>query len=80
MHIYIIFIFYSIVICHRILNIVSSAIRWDLVVYHSLYKSLPLLIPNSHFFPPPNLDNHKSVLYVLFFKESISYFFKSLDF
>ena len=66
-HIYIfLFVFFSIMVYHRILSTVPCAIQQDLVVYPS-YTSLHLLIPNSQSIPPPlplPLGNHKSALYV----------------
>ena len=63
------FIFFSIMVYPRILNIAPCAIQEDLVVYPiSIYKSLPLLIPNSWSIPsPPSIPpgTHKSVFYYL---------------
>ena len=73
-HIYTVFfkIFFSIMVYHRILNIVPCAIQQDLVVYpFYIYKltsadsNLPL-----HSSPNPRpLDNHQSVVYV---RDSVS--------
>ena len=50
------FIFFSIMIYHRTLPLAPCAIKYDFIVYLSyIYTILPLLIPNSHFFP---LDNY----------------------
>ena len=47
----------SIVVSHRILNIVPRVVQEDLVVYPRVYTSLYLLTPNSQSFllhsPPP---------------------------
>ena len=45
------FTFFYILVYHGILNIVSCA--RTLLFIRPLYNSLPLLIPNSHSFPPP---------------------------
>ena len=45
------FIFFSIMVYHRILNIVRT-----LLFIHSTYNSLHLLIPNSQSIPPPPLS------------------------
>ena len=46
------FIFFSIVVYHRILNTFTCAIHQDLVAYSSIYNNLHLLILNSQSFPP----------------------------
>jgi len=65
---YTLFLYFSIMVYHRILNIVICAIQWTLVFIHPIYNSLA-----SHFIPPPTLlpplGNHKSLLYVC---ESVS--------
>ena len=46
--------------------IIGHPVLYDRTLLFVHPKSLHLLIPNSHFFPPPPflpLDNHKSVLY-----------------
>ena len=62
------FIFFSIMVYHRILPIVPCASCSTLLFAHPMYNSLHLLIPNSQSLPPPALSplatNHKSVLYV----------------
>ena len=75
-----IFIFFSIIVCHRILYVVPCAIRQDLAAY-PFNMSLHLLTPNSQcihpslFFP---LANRKSVLHVydsvLQISSPVSYF------
>ena len=67
------FIFYSIMVYHRVLTLVPCAIyaRTSLFIC-SVYNSLYLLIPSSQSFPPqPFLpfDNHESVIY---YCESVS--------
>ena len=61
---HILFVFFSTMIYHRMLNIVLCSIQYDLVVYSSsVYSSLHLLIRNSQAIPlPPSfpLTNHKS--------------------
>ena len=48
------FIFFSTMVYHRILNIDTCAIyNRTLVLIHSVYNSLQLLIPNSQSFPSP---------------------------
>ena len=47
------FIFFSITVYPRMLNIVLCAIQQDLVAYPSCYTGLHLLITNSQSFPPP---------------------------
>ena len=62
------FIFFSIIVYHRILNIVPCAACRILLFLHPMYNSLHLLIPNSQSNPPPALSplatNPKSVPYV----------------
>ena len=66
------FIFFSIMVYHRILNMAPCA-RGTLLSSHSLYNSLHLLILNSQStLPPPSphlLGNYSPVLYVC---ESVS--------
>ena len=61
-------IFFSIMVYHRISNIVPCAIySRTLLFIHSICNSLRLLTPNSQSVPPRPplpLGNHKSVLYV----------------
>ena len=45
-------IFFSITVCHRILNTGPCAGQQDLVFYHPIYNSLHLLIPTSQSFSP----------------------------
>ena len=47
------FIFFSIVVCHKILTTVPCAYNWILLFIHPIYDSVNLLIPNSQSFPPP---------------------------
>ena len=67
-HTHILFVFFSTMTYHRILNIVLCSIQCDLVVYpSSVYSRLHLLIPSSQSVPlPPSfpLTNHKSFLHV----------------
>ena len=70
-------IFFSFMVYHKILNIFPCAIQQDLVVIHSTYNSMYLLISNSQSIPPPShlpLDNHKSVLQVCVSVSQISSF------
>ena len=64
MHIYIyiyiythiLFVFFSIMVYHRILNIVLCAVQWDLLVYpFYIYKNLHLLTPTSYPIPSSSL-------------------------
>ena len=59
------FTFVSIMVYHKILNIVPCAIEWDLVhpfyIYQFASANPKVLI---HPFPPPPLGNHQSPLYV----------------
>ena len=61
------FVFFSIMVYHRILNIVPCAIQSDTVVYPSyIHNSLHLLVPNAQSFPPLHtlpLGNHKGEYY-----------------
>ena len=51
---------YSIVVCHRILNIVPCCVQWDLAVYPPYIVAIySLLIPDSQSIPPQS-GNHKS--------------------
>ena len=44
---------YSIVVCHRILNIVPCCVQWDLAVYPPYIVAISsLLIPDSQSIPP----------------------------
>ena len=43
---------FSIMVYHKILNIVSCAVQKDFVVYPLYFNSLDLLTPNSHSIPP----------------------------
>ena len=67
-YIYMFFILFSIMVYHKIVNIVPSTLPYNLVVYPSyLDKSLHLLTPTFHPIPLPtpfHLGNHKSVLYI----------------
>ena len=61
------FIFFSIMVYHRILNIVPCVYSRALLFIHFLFNSLHLLTSNSQSIPlPPPLafGNHKSVLCV----------------
>ena len=61
-HIYIVFfIFFSIMVYHRMLNIVPCAYTRILFI-HSIYTRLHLPIPNSQSHPLP-FGKHQSVLY-----------------
>lgn len=62
------FIFFSIMVDHRILNIVPYATSGTLFFIHSMYNSLHLLTPNFQSFPPLPLGS-KSVLWIF---ESVS--------
>ena len=46
-------VFSSVVVYHRIFNIVLCLYRWTLFI-HPVYKSLPLPTPASHSTPPPS--------------------------
>ena len=46
------YVFFSIMVCHRILNIVSVLYNRIMLFIHPIYCSLHLLIPNSQSFPP----------------------------
>ena len=50
-HIYILFIFFSIMVYHKMLNMVPCAVGQDMLFIHSGHNSLHLLVPNSQ----PNL-------------------------
>ena len=50
-HIYILFIFFSIMVYHKMLNMVPCAVGQDMLFSHSGHNSLHLLVPNSQ----PNL-------------------------
>ena len=56
---------FSIMIFHRILNMVPCAIQWDLVVYHFYVHYFASSDPKFplHLFPHP-LGSHTSVLYI----------------
>ena len=57
-------IFFSMMACHRMWNIVPWAISRTLLFIYPIYTSLHLLIPNSQSFlplhPPVPLGNHRS--------------------
>ena len=56
---------FSIMIYHRIFNIVLVLYNRPLMFIHFAYSSLPLMIPNSQSIPPPHafpFSNHKFVL------------------
>ena len=63
MYIYTFFHIFSIMVSHRILNIVHYAYSRTLTFIHSAYNSLYLLTPNSQSNPPHPPGNHKSGLY-----------------
>ena len=73
------FIFFFIMVYHRILTIVPCAAYSGTLFIHSIYSSLHLLTPTSHTILPPNslpLGNHQSVIYdhqsVIYVRASVS--------
>ena len=59
-------------VCYRILTLVPVLYSRTLLLIHSIYSHLHLLIPNSQFIPPQLpilLGNHECFLYVC---ESVS--------
>ena len=61
---YSIFIFFSIMMYHKVLDIGPHPILYTLLFIQPIYNSLPWLIPVLPSFFPLPLGNHKSVLYV----------------
>ena len=62
-----IFIFFSIMGYHRILNTFPVLYNRTFLFIHSIYNSLHLLTPNSRSIPPPlplPIGNHRAVLSV----------------
>ena len=71
------FVFFSVMVYYKILNIVPCAIQQIMLFIHSVYNILHLQTSKSHFIPPfhppPWQPQGGSVLYILFsISESIS--------